>query len=213
MEYIFLFFIAPIAFLLAVAIRERMPVSQHHISTPKTIFKDRLIDSLKTALLTCLLVSIPVIHYKFWEKKWNYGLLPAEVEVTEILSVNQTSIGTWGCGVVLFKLADEAAIRLKNNGLGVLEAAQKSRGMPDDKKHIPIFYNKWSSTPVLKEKAGKTERWRYGLECANLDKDISDQIAEELYKPNSFYTTKSNSESAIFIFPDLKMVMFSSSDS
>lgn len=154
-----------------------------------------------------LLVGISTIYFAFvrWQTNWYLGLVPASLQITEIVVMGGDSDVREGCGAVVFRLPQHVIARINSIGLLALAEAREAR---DHRNEHFFTFGEWKETPYVITGEGTTlrDRWLLGFECAKLDKKF-DGIQYALSRGGSFYAT--SSESALIVIPELGLAVLS----
>lgn len=147
--------------------------------------------------LAGIAVTSAYFCYKKWECDWYRQKIPTEVKTGDVVLIDGESHFREGCGVAIFKLAEETQSKIATLGLAALEPPVSSSGV-----HL------WSETPysITGDGLSLEDRWMEGTGCARMDSMLSKSLSDSLSKPGSF--VRKLYEAAVIVIPSEGLVAF-----
>lgn len=145
------------------------------------------------ALATIAVVG-SYFSFKAYERDWYRQKIPPEILTGDAVLIDGESGFREGCGVAIFKLADETKSKIAAHGMIALDS-ESSHGQ-----------SAWTQTPYIITGDGLTleDRWMAGTGCARMDVELSKTLSDALVKPGAF--VKKLHESAVIVIPTAGIV-------
>jgi hypothetical protein len=159
----------------------------------------------KTVAVFLVVVLVVYTIYSYFESRWYERLIPADLEISDVVLINGESGFREGCGAAIFSLNPETTKRIAFDGLNALKNARQARGH-NDAYHS---YSIWQKTPYVETGDGMTlaDRWLTGLGCAGIKGELGKQIYKALRREGSFFAT--TDEGGLIIIPSFGLAVFS----
>lgn len=151
-----------------------------------------------TAAALALLISSMA-----WMELFYLRIIPAEIGISYPVARG----GMWdlreGCGAAVYRIDTATTQALIRNGINYLPGTSHSR-KSNDPYHT---FSPWLPTPQAKFIDDDQTLLSPGLECAELDQHLQDQIERAARRPGAYYAY--GPEKAVLIIPELRLVVLS----
>lgn len=140
---------------------------------------------------------------KLWTESFYMRIIPAEIGISYPLARGGVSGFREGCGAAVYRIDPGTAQGIAQHGLNYFPATSHSR-----KSANPYHtFDAWRPTPDAALINDDQTLLSPGLECAELDMHLQEQIETASRTTGSFYTQ--GPEKVLIVIPELQLVVLS----
>ena len=154
-------------------------------------------------MLWLWLLLLLYVSYKLFERRDAIAALPAQLEVDGVVMIGGESGFREGCGVVVLRMSSDMRVRLRREGLVMLQEARQARGYPD-RHHYR--YQPWQATPIEVLEADSGSPIMLGLDCADADDDLTSRIGRASREEGGYYSERN--EGILLLLPREGLIVY-----
>lgn len=154
-------------------------------------------------MLWLWLLLLLYVSYKLAERSQAIEALPEQLEVDGVVLVGGKSGFREGCGVAVLRMSSDMRVRLRREGLAMLQEARQARGYPD--RHY-YRYQPWQATPIEALAGDSGSPIMLGLHCADADDELTSRIGRASQEEGGYYSEKD--EGALLLLPREGLIVY-----
>lgn len=166
--------------------------------------------------VVCVIVSLLVVYkligylYFLMLSSHYKSYIPGSLEVVDtVFAGDQVGGYLEGCGIGIFRLSEEAAVKVSRDGVAFLNKSAIKHGGRSRRE-----YSSWQETPFVLKGGGHFIFRRLSSEdaggniCANVPEGVKEEILMAAKQSKSFYS-QINIHDELMVMPALRLVVFS----